>query len=43
MRWAVFLFALLVALQGDQAVPQLFGWMIHVYPFEETPQKIWTH
>ena len=24
-------------------VLQLFGWMIHVYPFEETPQKIWTH
>jgi hypothetical protein len=22
---------------------QLFGWMLHVYPFEETPDKIWTH
>ena len=24
-------------------VPQLFGWMIHVYPFKETPEQIWTH
>jgi hypothetical protein len=24
-------------------VPQLFGWMVHVYPFEDTPEKIWTH
>ena len=23
--------------------PQIFGWMIHVYPFEETPGKIWRH
>ena len=22
-------------------VPQLFGWMVHVYPFEKTPDKIW--
>src|SRR5262245_34680334 len=21
--------------------PQLFGWMVHVYPFEKTPEKIW--
>jgi hypothetical protein len=21
--------------------PQLFGWMVHVYPFERTPEKIW--
>ena len=24
-------------------IPQLFGWMVHVYPFEDTPEKIWTH
>lgn len=24
-------------------VPQLFGWMIHVYPFKDTPDEIWTH
>jgi hypothetical protein len=24
-------------------VPQLFGWMIHVYPFKDSPEKIWTH
>jgi len=23
--------------------PQMFGWMVHVYPFEQTPEKIWTH
>ncbi|HKY70611.1 MAG TPA: hypothetical protein VJL88_01705 [Nitrospira sp.] len=31
----------------DQAkgrwVPQLFGWMIHVYPLKDTPETIWTH
>ncbi len=21
--------------------PHLFGWMVHVYPFEKTPEKIW--
>lgn len=24
-------------------VPQLFGWMLPVYPFEESPEKIWAH
>ena len=28
---------------GGRFFPQLFGWMIHVYPFAETPEKIWTH
>jgi hypothetical protein len=28
---------------GGRFVPQLGGWMIHVYPFESTPTKIWTH
>ncbi|MGQ0811963.1 MAG: hypothetical protein ACT4OO_12170 [Nitrospiraceae bacterium] len=23
--------------------PQLFGWMVHVYPFFDTHEKIWTH
>jgi hypothetical protein len=23
--------------------PQLFGWMVHVYPYERTPGKIWAH
>ncbi len=22
---------------------QIFGWMVHVYPFEQTPEKIWAH
>lgn len=28
---------------GGRWRPQLFGWMVHVYPFEDTPEKIWTH
>jgi len=28
---------------GGRFVPQAGGWMIHVYPFEATPVKIWTH
>ena len=28
---------------GGRFVPQAGGWMIHVYPFEATPAKIWTH
>jgi hypothetical protein len=27
---------------GGRFVPQAGGWMIHVYPFEITPAKIWT-
>jgi hypothetical protein len=23
--------------------PQLFGWMVHVYPFEPDPARIWSH
>ena len=26
---------------GGRFFPQLFGWMVHVYPFEKTPDKIW--
>ena len=28
---------------GGRFVPQAGGWMIHVYPSESTPAKIWTH
>lgn len=28
---------------GGRFYPQLFGWMVHVYPFADTPEKIWTH
>ena len=28
---------------GGRFVPQAGGWMIHIYPFETTPEKIWTH
>lgn len=24
-------------------IPQLFGWMVHVYPFKESPEAVWTH
>jgi hypothetical protein len=26
---------------GGRFFPQLFGWMVHVYPFEKTSEKIW--
>lgn len=26
---------------GGRFWPQLFGWMVHVYPFQESPEKIW--
>jgi hypothetical protein len=29
------------AAAGGRFVPQLFGWMVHVYPFEKTMEKIW--
>jgi hypothetical protein len=29
------------AVAGGRFVPQLFGWMVHVYPFEKTLEKIW--
>lgn len=28
---------------GGRWHPVIFGWMVHVYPFEETQEKIWTH
>jgi hypothetical protein len=28
---------------GGVFYPQLFGWMVHVYPWEKTPQLVWAH
>jgi len=28
---------------GGTFHPQMFGWMVHVYPFEKKPEKIWAH
>lgn len=28
---------------GGQWFPEVFGWMVHVYPFEDSPEKIWAH
>lgn len=28
---------------GGRFYPQIYGWMLHVYPFEQSPEKIWTH
>src|SRR5579864_5039082 len=28
---------------GGRWYPQVFGWMVHVYPFESDPAKIWAH
>jgi len=27
---------------GGKFIPQIFGWMVHVYPFEKNPQDIWS-
>ncbi len=26
---------------GGKFMPHLFGWMVHVYPFEQAPENIW--
>jgi hypothetical protein len=28
---------------GGRFLPQIFGWMIHVYPFEQDPARVWGH
>ena len=28
---------------GGRWFPQVFGWMVHVYPYESDPAKIWAH
>ena len=28
---------------GGRWIPQVFGWMVHVYPYESEPEKIWAH
>lgn len=28
---------------GGRWVPQIFGWMVHVYPYESDPAKVWAH
>lgn len=28
---------------GGRWFPQVFGWMVHVYPYETDPTKIWAH
>ena len=27
---------------GGKFMPQIFGWMVHVYPFEQRPEAIWS-
>ena len=27
---------------GGRFVPQIFGWMVHVYPFEQNPEDVWS-
>jgi hypothetical protein len=27
---------------GGKFMPQIFGWMVHVYPFEQKPDDIWS-
>jgi hypothetical protein len=28
--------------EGGQFFPQLFGWMVHLYPYERTPEEMWS-
>ena len=28
--------------EGGKFMPQIFGWMVHVYPFEQKPEDIWS-
>src|SRR5579862_4476570 len=28
---------------GGRFYPQLFGWMVHVYPWQKDPQQVWAH
>ena len=28
---------------GGRFFPQVFGWMVHVYPWETKPQQVWAH
>jgi hypothetical protein len=28
---------------GGRWMPQIFNWMVHVYPYESDPDKIWAH
>jgi len=27
---------------GGRFMPQVFGWMVHVYPMEQKPEDIWS-
>ena len=47
--WSTFGFAGSIATRdacekaGGRFEPQIFGWMVHVYPFETTTDQIWRH
>ncbi len=28
--------------EGGRFVPQIFGWMVHLYPYEQKPEDIWS-
>ena len=28
---------------GGRFFPVIFGWMVHVYPYEDSLEKIWSH
>ncbi len=49
VNWKEFGLAGSIATQQDCAkaggkwIPQIFGWMVHVYPFESDASKIWAH
>jgi hypothetical protein len=28
--------------EGGKFLPQIFGWMVHVYPFEQKQEDVWS-
>jgi hypothetical protein len=28
--------------EGGKFIPQVFGWMVHMYPYEQRPEEIWS-
>jgi hypothetical protein len=28
---------------GGRFIPQVYGWMVHVYPYQTDPDKVWAH
>ena len=40
--WAQLRRATACEAEGGQFFPHIFGWMVHVYPYDNDPKKIWS-